>query len=498
MSTISLSMIVKNEENHLRECLESVNDIVDEIIIVDTGSTDSTLKIAAQFTAKIFNYKWTNDFSAARNFALSKTTGEWILYLDADERLCDYSKKELLQLTKSNDKLGINCIINNLDDYKNSPKLMKYIRLFRNNENIRFTSKAHEQIEPSLFTNNYRIIDSSIEIIHHGYNVPEEELKIKASRNLELLLIDYLESPTSYLSFQIANSYSILEETENSILYYRKALDDINLRREFKSVCYLHLTDHYMRKNDFSSAKTYIDKGLKADKNHTLLNMIASQVYEKLNEKGSSLLYCKNAYELNKKLKNNSNTKNVLDIIIDNKKILLEGILTSLKFRSNNDLEYFLTSLKIEGPDYFKVINTILSNNIKHEESLEILIRFVNENNIETILKFLKYNSNNEFKLDLFSRIYDKFNNHSNYLTNFGSFLISINQLAEARIILEQALSNNDYDDAVIFYLASIYTSTNDFEELKNLLKIADIKAKSNKLLQSRLTLLKDKLRPLL
>lgn len=498
MSTISLSMIVKNEENYLRECLESVNDIVDEIIIVDTGSTDSTLEIAAEFDSKIFNYEWKNDFSAARNFALSKSTGEWILYLDADERLSDDSKKELLQKINSKENLGINCIINNLDDYKNSPKLMKYIRLFKNNENIKFTNKAHEQIEPSLFANKYKIIDSTIQIIHHGYNVPEVELKNKASRNLELLLIDYMEVPTSYLSFQIANSYSILEDLENSILYYRKALDDINLRREFKSVCYLHLTDYYMRKNDFSSAKKYIDKGLKIDKNHTLLNMIAAQVYEKLNEQRTSLIYCKNAYELNKKLKNSSNTENVLDIIIDNKKILLEGILISLKFSSKKDLEYFLDSFKIEDPTYFKAINNILTNNLKNEESIDELISFTKESNIETILRFLKHNNNHESKLDFFSKIYNKFNNNSNYLTNFGSFLININQLAEARIILEQALNNNDYEDAVIFYLASIYTSTNDFEELKNLLKIADIKAESNKLLQSRLTLLKNKLRPLL
>ncbi len=498
MATVTLSMIVKNEENYLRECLESVKDIVDEIIIVDTGSTDSTIQIATEFDAKIYHFKWINDFSAARNFALSKSTGDWILYLDADERLNSNSKDELSQLIKSNEKLGINCIINNLDDYKNSPKLMKYIRLFRNNEKIKFTNKAHEQIEPSLYSNNYKIINSTIEIIHHGYNVPEEELMMKASRNLELLLIDYIESPTSYLAFQIANSYSILEDIENSILYYRKALEDINLRREFKSVCYLHLTDNYMRENDFSLAKTYIEKGLKTDKNHTLLNMIASQVYEKLNEKGSSLIYCKNAYELNKKLKSDSNTNNALDIIIDNKKILLEGILISLKFSSNKELEYFLASFKIEDPTYYKVINNILTNNYKNEESLEDLILFLNENNIETILKFLKYNNNNDIKLDLFSKLYNKFNNNSNYLTNFGSFLISINQLAEARIILEQALNNNDYEDAVIFYLASIYTSTNDFEELKNLLKIADVKAESNKLLNSRLKLLKDKLRPLL
>ncbi len=87
MPTLSLCMIVKNEEKHLARCLSSVKDVADEIVIVDTGSTDKTIEIAESFSAKIFHFDWVNDFSAARNFALSKCTGDWILYLDADEEL---------------------------------------------------------------------------------------------------------------------------------------------------------------------------------------------------------------------------------------------------------------------------------------------------------------------------------------------------------------------------------------------------------------------------
>ena len=79
---LTLSMIVKNEENYLGGCLESVKDIVDDIVIVDTGSTDKTIEIAEKYGAKIFHFEWVNDFSAARNFALAKSTGDWILYLD--------------------------------------------------------------------------------------------------------------------------------------------------------------------------------------------------------------------------------------------------------------------------------------------------------------------------------------------------------------------------------------------------------------------------------
>ena len=87
MPKLSLCMIVKNEEKFLAGCLESVKNIVDEIIIVDTGSTDKTIEIANSYNAKVYHFEWKNDFSLARNESIKHATGDWILILDADERL---------------------------------------------------------------------------------------------------------------------------------------------------------------------------------------------------------------------------------------------------------------------------------------------------------------------------------------------------------------------------------------------------------------------------
>ncbi len=95
MTTISLCMIVKDEESVLRRCLDSVKDIVDEIIIVDTGSTDNTKKIAKDFTDKIFDYSWIDDFSAARNYSYSKATMNYILWLDADDVVLEEDRVKL-------------------------------------------------------------------------------------------------------------------------------------------------------------------------------------------------------------------------------------------------------------------------------------------------------------------------------------------------------------------------------------------------------------------
>ncbi len=98
---LSLCMIVKNEEKYLTDCFSSVQDVVDEIVLVDTGSTDQTLVIAEAFSAKIFQFDWVNDFAAARNFALSKCSGDLILYLDADERMTSELKEEVLAIARN-------------------------------------------------------------------------------------------------------------------------------------------------------------------------------------------------------------------------------------------------------------------------------------------------------------------------------------------------------------------------------------------------------------
>ncbi len=116
MPRLTLSMIVKNEEKYLRDCLESVKDIADDIVIVDTGSTDYTKEIAKEFNAKVFHFDWINDFSAARNYALKKSEGDWILYLDADERLDKDSLEELKNIIKTNLKIGYYCTVKSFDD----------------------------------------------------------------------------------------------------------------------------------------------------------------------------------------------------------------------------------------------------------------------------------------------------------------------------------------------------------------------------------------------
>ena len=103
MISISLCMIVKNEELVLGRCLDSVKNLMDEIIIVDTGSTDKTKEIASLYTNKIYDFPWINDFAAARNFSFSKATKDYIMWLDADDVLLYEDNKKLQQLKENLD-----------------------------------------------------------------------------------------------------------------------------------------------------------------------------------------------------------------------------------------------------------------------------------------------------------------------------------------------------------------------------------------------------------
>lgn len=225
---LSLSMIVKNEENFLEGCLESVQGIVDEIVIVDTGSTDRTIEIAERYNAKIHYFEWIDDFAAARNEALKHCTSKWILYLDADERLKVQEKDTLRNylLSLSDEIGGINCIIESEHsklDGNSEIHRGGYPRLFRNlgYPKIQFRGRVHEQISPSILENGKTFINSDIIIEHLGYNREREVMEQKIKRNYTLLLQHVKEEPTNgYAWYQLGQTLAqmkLIKEAEDAI-----------------------------------------------------------------------------------------------------------------------------------------------------------------------------------------------------------------------------------------------------------------------------------------
>ncbi|MEW6696897.1 MAG: tetratricopeptide repeat-containing glycosyltransferase family 2 protein [Bacillota bacterium] len=201
---ISLCMIVKNEAGNIRRCLQSVAGVVDEIIVVDTGSTDATPEIAREMGAKVYSFDWHDHFSDARNASIQRATGEWIFFLDADEELAGESREALAKCTAEEKVEGYFIKIMNYigaDGWvETCPDLV--FRLFRNRPEYRFRGAIHEQIADVILEKNqqasYRIANE-IMILHYGYLDSQIDKKDKKNRNLKILEKELASQPENHL-----------------------------------------------------------------------------------------------------------------------------------------------------------------------------------------------------------------------------------------------------------------------------------------------------------
>ncbi|MCD7034068.1 glycosyltransferase [Metabacillus sp. GX 13764] len=181
MVTISLCMIVKNEEDSLGRCLESVRDIADEINIIDTGSTDKTKEIAGKYTKRIFDFKWVDDFAKARNFAFTKATKEYILWLDADDVFLESDREKFKKLKKTLDPAYDSVTMEYhlaFDDHGNVTSSLRRNRLVKRNRQFQWIGAVHEYLE--VFGN---IFNSDIAVSHKSiHHDSDRNLRIYENR----------------------------------------------------------------------------------------------------------------------------------------------------------------------------------------------------------------------------------------------------------------------------------------------------------------------------
>lgn len=145
---LSLCMIVKNEETFLSQVLESVKPVVDEMVILDTGSSDRTIDIAQEYGARVYHFQWGNDFSAARNHALQYVQGKWVLVLDGDEVLTPEIVPEIQQAIKNDRYLVINLIRKEVGAAQSPYSLVS--RLFRHHPDVHFCRPYHAIVDDSV------------------------------------------------------------------------------------------------------------------------------------------------------------------------------------------------------------------------------------------------------------------------------------------------------------------------------------------------------------
>jgi glycosyltransferase involved in cell wall biosynthesis len=243
---ISLCMIVKNEVDWVGKCLASARNLADEMIVVDTGSTDDTKRVASEMGAKVFDFEWNNNFSDARNFSLSKATKKWILVLDADDVISERDVDAIKSLTRNKHYDGFSFLMRN---YTNNDRVVNFmpipdgdaygesrgwkgwdltrcVRMFRNLPDIRFERDIHEVVDYTILNSGGKILKVNIPIHHlgeakSGTQAPGKRESLY-SRITRKRLESYPDDPKD--NFTMAFECFKAGNHDDAISYYMKAI----------------------------------------------------------------------------------------------------------------------------------------------------------------------------------------------------------------------------------------------------------------------------------
>jgi hypothetical protein len=267
--SLSVCIITKNEKNHMEKCIKALEASSllavpgSEIVVVDTGSTDGTRELLAKLEQEsqllhVFDYAWQDDFAAAKNYAVSQAVNCWVMVIDSDEFLTSCDAMQFGKLLKENpEAVGRIRLVNQLSGGNESLQHQEWIsRIFRKDK-YHYVGKIHEQVQ-SLTGAAYRTFQAPVEILHVGYNLPLEQRRQKANRNVTLLqkelaqkladtghaqLADLQgegkcltgeEQQIPYLIYQIGKSYYFAQDYADAVYYFAEGLSfDLDPKLEY-------------------------------------------------------------------------------------------------------------------------------------------------------------------------------------------------------------------------------------------------------------------------
>ncbi len=225
--TLSLCMIVRDEEEMLPRCLAAARDAVDEIVVVDTGSTDATIELARSFGARVIEREWTGSFAEARNASFEAATGDWLLYLDADEVLVAEDAAALRELTGRTWREAFYLVETHHTGEIGDGTAVTHnaLRLLRNRPEYRFEGRIHEQVAHRLPAGQPERVEASrVRVDHYGYLGAVRDRREKSRRNIELLRRQLEESePTPFLCFNLGSELAAAADAEGAREQFERA-----------------------------------------------------------------------------------------------------------------------------------------------------------------------------------------------------------------------------------------------------------------------------------
>ncbi|MCA6508699.1 MAG: glycosyltransferase [Pseudanabaena sp. M109S1SP2A07QC] len=296
---LSACLIVKNEEQRLPQCLESLLSLADEIIVVDTGSLDRTVAIAKKYQARVFHFAWCDDFSQARNYAIAQAKGKWILVIDADEVLEQSAIAILQEVLQREDCLAVNLLRSEIDA-KQAPYSL-VLRLFRNHPAIKFTGLYHESIDQSVVAlqaqePHWQVLNVEIPVLlHYGYTDSEIQLKHKYEFAKQLMHKHLEAFPNdSYMLNKLGALY--ISSPQDGVRHFGiellqkglHLLDDAEQQSLIRCELHYHLGLAYHQNADWELAKNAYEQVIALDvpnivKLSAYLNL--GNIYQELNQK---------------------------------------------------------------------------------------------------------------------------------------------------------------------------------------------------------------------
>ena len=448
---ISACVITKNEEENIVRNINSYKAYVDEIIVVDTGSTDKTVGVAKSLGATVYHFEWVDDFASAKNYALDKATGEWIIFMDADEYIDKNTAsilREKIQLYTSNNHIdAIVCRCFNIANLNETDIIDSHLtmRIFRSHKHIRFVGKVHEEIRRNNIPLNFEVSEDII-FYHTGYSLPEIRLK-KMQRNLELLLkkpapLDFFDN------YNIGKTFFGIKNYQKSVEYLELIIFDkynYTLGAKCKPLDYYFMSKNYLNEYD-EKYKEAIDW---AKKNYSEFPVIffheAMFLYHKQQyTKCESAL--RKAFDLNIQFKH-VNEENIFSNYIASAYLLLAQI-----YIMKNDIissyDNLILSLKCNNQNITTL--SLLCNLLKHnsiksmDEIISLLSDIYNTNDekqLEVLMQGLTITGFNKV-LFYFWKIW--YNNSKHNDNSVVIMLLANNRYEEGYKLLSNSINNND------------------------------------------------------
>lgn len=302
--TVSLCMIVKNEEKYIARCLESAKPIVNEMIVVDTGSTDKTASIAKKYGAIVKNYEWKNSFAKARNYSINKAKSDWILIMDADEEFSkeDYDKFTNLINTSTKDYHNLQ-ILNYSDESRKNVTKHYTARLIRNNKAYKYVGDIHENLvrNEDLMKEINGYSNEDIRIYHYGYIESVIKDKHKRERNIPLIENEIKKNPKDHkYLFYLGNEYMAMKQYDKALKEYEKVHLNLNKNSSYGHHLIIRMAMCLEYLNKYEEALNIIEEGLDIYPEFVDIEFQRGKIYKSRNEYDKAIQSLKRCIEIGK------------------------------------------------------------------------------------------------------------------------------------------------------------------------------------------------------